>query len=212
MHALCRGRYSIQVAQGSSAKFAKMNKSPEYSLPLHIPKHKHVPGPRGCTLQTLKSLGLHSISLITQRLSSQEPGRKFCQSTGRNLQVENVSTVSPGAMQAKEKGTRKITASLLSQLVFRIHLRKSLTLLDSKALQSTLEPLPEHRMWSSAPSPLAMEILLIRIRISRFPANLKLERVIWGRRMQNKMLNDSLRFNKGLQDQPAPFVQEKKAV
>lgn len=35
MHALCRGRYSIQVAQGSSAKFAKMNKSPEQSTSTH---------------------------------------------------------------------------------------------------------------------------------------------------------------------------------
>lgn len=111
----------------------------------------------------------------------------------------------PGAMgllQAKEEGTTKITVSLLSQLVFWMHLRKSLTLFESRALQLTLEPLPEHRMWPSAPSPSAMEILLIRIRISRFPANLKLERVIWGRRMQNKMLNDSLPFNKGRQSRP----------
>ena len=97
---------------------------------------------------------------------------------------------------------KKITVSLLSRLVFWMHLRKSLTLSESRALQLTLEPLPEHRMWPSAPSPSAMEILLIRIRISRFPANLKLERVIWGRRMQNKILNDSLPFNKGRQSQP----------
>lgn len=66
----------------------------------------------------------------------------------------------------------------------------------------SFEPPPEHRMWPSAPSPLAMEILLIRIRISRFPASLQLERVIWGRRMQNKTLNDSLSFHKGRQAQP----------
>jgi hypothetical protein len=72
---------------------------------------------------------------------------------------------------------------------------------QSVAIDS-FESLPEHRMWSSAPSPSAMEILLIRIRISRFLANLELEKVIWGRRMQNKMLNDSLPFNKGKQAQP----------
>jgi len=78
---------------------------------------------------------------------------------------------------------------------------------ESKAFQWTLLSLPEQRMWPSEPSPLAMEMLLIRIRISRFPANLELERVIWGRRMQNKMLNDSLSFEQG---QPGPTFAQKK--
>lgn len=130
---------------------------------------------------------------------------------GRTLQMENLSTVVPGAMgllQVKEEGTRKTTLSLLSRLVFWIHLRKSLTLSESRAFQWTLLSLPEQRMWPSEPSPLAMEILPIRIRISRFPANLELERVIWGRRMQNKMLNYSLSFEQG-QPGPPPFAQKK---
>lgn len=96
---------------------------------------------------------------------------------GRTLQMENLSTAVPGAMgllQVKEEGTRKITVSLLSRLVFWIHLRKSLTLFESKAFQWTLLSLPEQRMWPSEPSPLAMEILPIRIRISRFAANFEL--------------------------------------
>lgn len=113
-----------------------------------------------------------------------------------------------GLLQAREEGTRKITVSLLSRLVFWIHLRKSLTLFESKAFQWTLLSLPEQRMWPSEPSPLAMEILPIRIRISRFAANFELERVIWGRRMQNKMLTDSLSFEQG-QPGPPPSAQKK---
>lgn len=125
--------------------------------------------------------------------------------------MENLSTVVPGAMgllQAKEEGTRKTTVSLLPWLVFLNPLKKvpDFVWVQSIAVGS-FEPLPEHRMWPTAPSPLAMEILLIRIRISRFPANLELERVIWGRRMQNKMWNDSLPFNKGWQ--ALPFAQKK---
>lgn len=40
---------------------------------------------------------------------------------GRTLQMGNLSTMVPGALgllQAKEEGTRKITVSLLSQLIF----------------------------------------------------------------------------------------------
>lgn len=171
---------------------------------------KYLTGPRSCALQTQRTPGLSSISLIIWdakdfQVRSQAVG--FV-SQWEELAMENLSTLEPMAirlLQAKEEGTGKIIVCLLSQSVFCIHLRKSLIFfffLSLKHCNWLFEPLTEHRMWSASPFPLAVEILLIRIRISRFSANLELERVIWGRRMQNKMLNDSLPFNKGGQAQP----------
>lgn len=151
MHALCRGRYSIQVMQGSSAKFAKMNKSLECSLPLYILKYKQVSpwSPRLCSLRTEDSRSIkHKFDhLKHQRISSPEPEKEFASPWEELCKWKICARGSQGQwglQQAKEEGTRKITVSLLSQLVFGIQFRKSLTLFESKALQLTLLSLSQN--------------------------------------------------------------------
>lgn len=80
---------------------------------------------------------------------------------GRTLQMENLSTVVPGAMgllQVKEEETEKITLSLLSRLVFLNPLKK---VPDFVWVQSiSVDPFEPPRTEDVAyePSPLAMEI------------------------------------------------------
>lgn len=159
MHALCRGRYSIQVTQASSAKFAKMNKSPECCLPLHILKYQQVsPRPlRLCStdVEDSRSKKEQFDHLRHQRLLSQEPGNKVSQSRGGTSQMVKGSSVGPEAtgLFAGKGGRKKknYSVSVFSAcILYPLKQVPYFVQVQSIAIVS-FGPLSEHRMQLSAP-------------------------------------------------------------